>query len=576
MFAVLGMIAAACLAALPAERAEAAGATWTQLFPGPWVNCRPALDNCSDWWSVDDPMVQINYYVTVSDAQGTVLPPGSSVSQGSVVNLAFSPHRSEDVYWFSTGGSFGSPYGEWRGNAAAPPSISCSEKDYVWTDVHGDRIHAPLVVHPPEKSITRLDNMTCGALAATGNGGYQMQCIADTLGPVSPVFNFGNTYGVFYFRIQVPLGSHFSGRMRWNRVVAGGYECGYIGSDSLQGFDGVESIRREGIELPKGADYGESRFIGEGRSQIDVPPQSVRYPLVVVANGTPLPPTVSSSGNCTAGAAATYRVQATDPDGDRVRYGIDWNNNGVVDEWSPDSGYVDSGSERTISRTWSESGPHTFRVLAQDEGGATSAWSAVTDTCDSTAPGRCPSGYTLQNGLCTAVSCPLGYALQNGQCVSQCPSGYVRQGNQCIRSECPSGYTLQNNRCVATVKTCPLVCSGKNLVNSCTGQVVQACSYQCSAGACVAAPPPEAALTAQPLLVRSGETTTIRWSATNVDSCSVTGTNGDSWTSGEGAFSQISGPIMEQTIYTLLCAGLDGSSINESRIVNTVPMFQEL
>ncbi|OGG63377.1 hypothetical protein A3C21_02950 [Candidatus Kaiserbacteria bacterium RIFCSPHIGHO2_02_FULL_59_21] len=206
---------------------------------------------------------------------------------------------------------------------------------------------------------------------------------------------------------------------------------------------------------------------------------------------------------------------------------------------------------------------------------------------------QCPSGWTLQNGQCVATSCPAGYTLQNGACVfTNCPSGYIRQGNQCVLSECPAGYTLRNGACVFTncpsgherrndqcvieQDTCQLVCSGKNLVNSCTGQVVRACAYQCSAGACVAAPPPSAALTAHPLLVRSGDATTIRWSAQNVDSCTVTGSNGDSWTSeGDGAFSQTSSPLVSETIYTLSCMALDGSDIARSLRIVIVPTFEE-
>jgi hypothetical protein len=38
---------------------------------------------------------------------------------------------------------------------------------------------------------------------------------------------------------------------------------------------------------------------------------------------------------------------------------------------------------------------------------------------------------------------------------------------------------------------------------------------------------------------------------------------------------QASGPIYEQTIYTLACTGQDGSSVHETATAGVVPVFQE-
>jgi hypothetical protein len=84
-------------------------------------------------------------------------------------------------------------------------------------------------------------------------------------------------------------------------------------------------------------------------------------------------------------------------------------------------------------------------------------------------------------------------------------------------------------------------------------------------------------LQAAPILVPPGDTTTLYWSVSNVESCSVTGSNGDSWTGGSsGASGKTSAAITEQTVYSLACTGLDGSSVSESVTVNVLPIFQEL
>jgi len=61
-----------------------------------------------------------------------------------------------------------------------------------------------------------------------------------------------------------------------------------------------------------------------------------------------------------------------------------------------------------------------------------------------------------------------------------------------------------------------------------------------------------------------------------VSSCTVQGTNGDTWS---GSTSEnpgkTSGPISQQTVYTLSCSALDSSTYQESMTVNLVPAYQE-
>jgi hypothetical protein len=76
--------------------------------------------------------------------------------------------------------------------------------------------------------------------------------------------------------------------------------------------------------------------------------------------------------------------------------------------------------------------------------------------------------------------------------------------------------------------------------------------------------------------VRKGGTTKVFWNVGNATECTVTSAT-DSW-SGEtsGPSGQTSSPIYEQTIFTLSCTGLDGSTIRETATAGVAPVFQEI
>lgn len=62
-------------------------------------------------------------------------------------------------------------------------------------------------------------------------------------------------------------------------------------------------------------------------------------------------------------------------------------------------------------------------------------------------------------------------------------------------------------------------------------------------------------ITASPRLVGSGKTTTITWETTDAESCTVSGTNGDTWSG--IASSKTSSPITQVVQYTLACDDTD-------------------
>ena len=73
------------------------------------------------------------------------------------------------------------------------------------------------------------------------------------------------------------------------------------------------------------------------------------------------------------GTSYTFSTSATDPDGDLIKYGWDWNGDGTVDEWT---NLMASGTTDIRSHSW-EGGIYNITVKARDEHGAESAWSSV-------------------------------------------------------------------------------------------------------------------------------------------------------------------------------------------------------
>lgn len=201
----------------------------------------------------------------------------------------------------------------------------------------------------------------------------------------------------------------------------------------------------------------------------------------------------------------------------------------------------------------------------------------------------CPNGYTNDTFNCYPPGNPPGPGTGTGTGTgtgSGTGTGTGTGTGQPPQPQCTPSY----------------YCSGNNLrhVNSsCADTFVQACAYQCAGGACITAPSPNFVpfvatippargggtfnatghLQARPTLVRAGENTQLYWNVGNVSRCTVTGTNGDSFSgSFSGASGRTTGAINTRTTFTLNCTALPTatpSTITESVIVNVAPKFQE-
>ena len=126
---------------------------------------------------------------------------------------------------------------------------------------------------------------------------------------------------------------------------------------------------------------------------VSIPTQTIPFTLnVVEASTTASPPSFASihgpgatgignGGSCTVGTPYTISMQANSTQGTPLRYGIDWDADGSVDQFAPSSGYVSSGTQQSASRTYATEGSKTVKVMAQDQNGLSSGWSTLTFTC---------------------------------------------------------------------------------------------------------------------------------------------------------------------------------------------------
>jgi hypothetical protein len=89
-----------------------------------------------------------------------------------------------------------------------------------------------------------------------------------------------------------------------------------------------------------------------------------------VPPATPNRPSGPTSGKV--GEKYTYTTSAVDQDGDKIKYGWDWDGDQIVDEWTK---LYDSGATIEITHSWDEEGTYEIRVKAKDEHGSESNWS---------------------------------------------------------------------------------------------------------------------------------------------------------------------------------------------------------
>ena len=295
--------------------------------------------------------------------------------------ISFSmPLLPTDISWDGTGQSMDTPYGMWSNDALAPAPEVAGTSDFFVNNynVNGSvsyDIYIPLVIYRPTENIISLTTSTlsCSSVICT--------VIGD--GQIKAKVTFPTTTGKFYYEYvtkvgnAVDLGGYVTPKTYFNKVAM---STGGPSSWSCKTYPctGTE------IQAP---------YI------LQVPEQSITFNLSgVTLNKKPSVPTITpaSANDNRVGNKQYFDIKSTDPDGDNIKYCIDWGDDGI---WGNNCGvaspYLASNIPWPMWRTFPTATTYKFVSKAVDIKGSSSDW---------TAPHIITIGNQKENGVCSTVS----------------------------------------------------------------------------------------------------------------------------------------------------------------------------
>ena len=248
-------------------------------------------------------------------------------------------------------------------------------------------------------------------------------------------------------------------------------------------------------------------------------------------------------------------------------FGLSINASGVISgyAWSDSIGWISANSS---DLTGCPSGPCTVTLT----GGVLSGWLKALSADNNGWDGWISlsgSGYgpTVTNGLFS------GYAWGSDVV------GWVSFANAYTPCVPATTYTCSGSTIVQNVTATNCQVTSTNLATCVSPQF-------CTAGSAICLwPSPEVMpngnqtgnLTARPSLIPKGGSIKVYWDIADVESCTATGSNGDSWNAlTSGSAGETSRAIDQQTTYTLSCLQDDGVTyFTQTATVNVVPTYQE-
>ena len=525
--------------------------------------------------ALGQPNITIGYGVTVLDADtNQSIERGSTVAVGDKLKYVFAPYVSDDIFWFGTGYSMDSPYGEWRANAAPPArvggKVTCESKDFTAKyflpgyNLTFD-VYIPFVVHPPARSLKDIpSNLTCDAPVGSGTGSVSTTCTVTAQGAIEPKFRYESTYGKFYYRYYDyrNMGGGWGGPGCYGNNIP---MTTAFGNSTGPAYNNQTSIR--------------------SASQVDIPAREIPYPLTAGPGSNPpgAPTLVCPSSSVDIGDNVVVTVSATDPDGDQIRYGVDWIDDGANEVNSGWSELVSSGSPSSFTKTggYSSAGTRTIYGIAEDANSARSVWGSCTvvvssapecsDSSDNDGDGR--NNYGSDPGCSSSDDnsedpdpspAPTAELEANPDEVLTGGSSTLTWSSTNATSCTGSGFSTGGAPDNSTgVSTGPLS-ANRNYGITCTGP-----GGSISAAAGVTVTLPGGDLSATPDRVQTGGQSALTWSATNATACTVTGENGFS-TVGLAGAGVPTGPIQSMTTFVLTCDGIEVDDATVNVVFGTI------
>lgn len=229
-------------------------------------------------------------------------------------------------------------------------------------------------INPQSVSIVQVTN---GATLATGDSGN----INVFLSPSGTSFTLSNSEIILdrqHWSRDCVSGTKWNGTKCVGIPVNGAWgpwsswgSCG--GSVCESGFEGTIEGTQTRTRTCIGQLYG-----GADCSLLDGGNSSMTQPCSITCSAANQPPSNPIITGPVApfdmGVNQTFNFVSSDPEGSKIRYGIDWTNggDGIVDQWLPAPeingamNHVESGVSQSALHLWDLAGTYIFKAMAQD------------------------------------------------------------------------------------------------------------------------------------------------------------------------------------------------------------------
>ncbi len=329
------------------------------------------------------------------------------------------------------------------------------------------------------------------------------------------------------------------------------------------------------------------------------------------SNTTPTTPTLGGPTSGLINTLYTFNMTATDPDDDTIRYAIDWDSDGSVDEYAPASGYTASGTQGQATHSWPAAGTYTWQARTEDSQSATSTWASYTTTIGNPAPVvlLTASSNTYHAGVDGPITLTWSSSYASSCTGTNFSTAGATSGTAAVTPTADTTYTLSctgtggTTAASQTVAYVPQTCTvsysctggGQTITRTntdCSTDTLDTCVAPafCSAGSALCSYPPMTVapfgsysghLRAKPTLLRTGATARLFWNVENAESCTVSSdANADTFPlTSSGTQGQSTSPILSRTTYTLQCTAHPGgtpATLTEHATISTLPVFLEL
>lgn len=512
--------------------------------------------------ALSQPNITIGYDIGIFDAEtGARIPENGTVSVGDKIELRFGKFRSQDIFWFGTGYSMDSPYGEWRADAAAPArvggKVACEDKDmlvrYHLPGYGLDfNVYIPLVVNPPSRTFASIPgNLDCDPVQEAG-GMLKRKCTVTDSGDIKPKFNFAATYGKFYYRYY-DFRSGMSGCFGNNIPLTDSF-----GQANGPVYNNVTTIQAPYV--------------------LQLPAQSFTY--AIKATGTSSKPTEPALSCPTEmvppGDNVIIRLSSSDPENDKVRYGADWIEDAVKEVNSGWTELMNDDTQATLTKVggYTVAGEYTVYARAEDATGALSPWASCDIRVGTGGTGGDGDGddETGDDGTDTDAPRPT-VDLQAFPAIVDAGLPAIltwssENADTCTGTGFSTGGLADNAAGVSVVPsgdaTYRIVCTGRGG----TGE-----DY-----ASVGTSRPEATFVAEPSLIAAGGSARLSWTTSDMASCRISAPGGYFYTVPSAARDQGSiqiNNIQGRTLYTLACDTEGGELVTKNAEVDVAPDFEE-